>query len=62
VPHIFERSYLRNLSGGTAPSGLAAGSGLGLAIVRELAHALGGRADVASEPGRGTTFRVSLPA
>ena len=62
LPHIFERSYLRNVSGGGAtPAGLSAGSGLGLAIVRELAHALGGRADVASEPGRGTTFRISLP-
>ena len=63
LPHIFERSYLRNVSGGTGtPTGLSSGSGLGLAIVRELAHALGGRADVASEPGRGTTFRISLPA
>ena len=34
----------------------------GLAIVRELVHALGGRIDVASEPGRGTTFRIALSA
>jgi signal transduction histidine kinase len=32
-----------------------------LAIVRELVRALGGRVDVASDIGRGTTFRVALP-
>jgi signal transduction histidine kinase/streptogramin lyase/ActR/RegA family two-component response regulator len=37
------------------------GSGLGLAICRELAQAMGGRIDVQSQPGRGTTFRVLLP-
>ena len=62
VPHVFERSYLRNVGEAPAPAGLSAGSGLGLAIVRELVHALGGRIDVASEPGRGTTFRIALPA
>ena len=68
LPHVFERAYLRNLNppdpGMAAPPDrrLAAGSGLGLAIVRELVRALGGRVDVASELGRGTTFRVALPA
>jgi signal transduction histidine kinase len=64
VPHVFERSYLRNVANGgpgEPPAGLAPGSGLGLAIVRELVHALGGKIDVASEPGRGTTFRIALP-
>ena len=37
------------------------GTGLGLAIVRELAVALGGRIEVASEPGRGTAFALHLP-
>jgi signal transduction histidine kinase len=32
-----------------------------LAIVRELVRALGGRVDVASSVGEGTTFRVTLP-
>src|SRR5439155_652088 len=42
VPHVFERSYLRNVGEAPAPAGLSAGSGLGLAIVRELVHGPGG--------------------
>ena len=68
IPHVFERTYLRNVSaptdaatGAPEPGRLAAGSGLGLAIVRELVRALGGQVNVASEPGRGTTFSVALP-
>ena len=38
-----------------------AGAGLGLAISRSLIHALDGSLEVASEPGRGTTFTVVLP-
>jgi two-component system sensor histidine kinase BaeS len=58
LPHVFERSYLW----GKSQKVLPVGTGLGLAIVRELAVALGGRIDVASEPGRGTAFALHLPA
>lgn len=37
------------------------GRGLGLAIVQEKVERLGGRIDLASQPGRGTTFRLHLP-
>ena len=38
------------------------GSGLGLFIVAVLARSMGGDVSVASEPGRGATFEVELPA
>lgn len=38
------------------------GTGLGLAIAGELAQALGGRVDLESEVGKGSSFRLVLPA
>lgn len=57
LPHVFERAYLWN----AYKSQRRVGTGLGLAIVRDLAAALGGQVSVASEQGRGTTFRLALP-
>ena len=38
------------------------GFGLGLAIVQKTAETNAGHVEVESEPGRGTTFRLVLPA
>jgi signal transduction histidine kinase len=37
------------------------GTGLGLALVQESIRRLGGRIDVTSEVGQGSTFTVSIP-
>ena len=51
LPHIFEKFH----------KGVG-GAGLGLAIAKQIADAHGGTLSVESFKGRGTTFRVTLPA
>jgi hypothetical protein len=57
LPHAFERFYLYDRSS----DGPRVGTGLGLAIVRELVETMGGRVDVRSEVGVGSTFSIALP-
>jgi len=57
LEHIFEK--FRQVDGSfTRAKG---GTGLGLAIVRELTRILGGKVDVKSVLGRGTTFEIRIP-
>jgi heavy metal sensor kinase len=58
LPHIFDKFYRVREGEKTAGRGV----GLGLAFVEWIARAHGGRVSVESEPGKGSTFRVSLPA
>jgi signal transduction histidine kinase len=51
INHIFEPFYTTKKKG----------TGLGLMIVQRIVRAHGGRIELDSQVGRGTTFRVSLP-
>ena len=57
LAHVFERFH-RVDRGRSSASG---GTGLGLAIVDAIARAHGGSASVTSQPGRGSTFSLTLP-
>ena len=54
---VFDRFYR-----GASDERKSPGTGLGLAIVKSLVDMHGGSVEVASEPGSGTTFTVSLPS
>lgn len=57
LPHLFDRFYRAP----EAARGPAPGLGLGLAVVRAIVAGHGGDVTVASEPGCGATFTVTLP-
>lgn len=57
IKKIFTRFYRSK----NKLSSEAKGSGLGLTLVKHITEAHGGRVNVESEPGEGTTFSVTLP-
>jgi two-component system NtrC family sensor kinase len=53
LPHIFDPFYTTKKGSGT---------GLGLSITRGIVERMGGRIEVDSKEGQGTTFTITLPA
>lgn len=58
LARVFDRFFRARAAAERVPEG----SGVGLAIVSEIVAAHGGRIDVDSRPGEGSTFTVLLPA
>lgn len=55
-PHLFT-PFFRSIS----PGWKAPGLGLGLSIARSIVESLGGQISMASQPGQGSTFMISIP-
>lgn len=61
APDVRERVFERFYRGDKARSRETGGSGLGLSIVKHVIADHGGRVNLWSEPGKGSTFTVLLP-
>lgn len=57
LPHVFDRFYRAS----SVQTSETRSGGLGLAIARAIVTAHGGKIDVQTEPGHGSTFTVTLP-
>jgi len=57
LPHVFDRFYRADASRSRA----SGGAGLGLSIVHSIMLLHGGEAEIASQPGLGTTVRLRFP-
>jgi two-component system, OmpR family, sensor kinase len=56
-----QKVFQRFFRSAEARSGTQGGSGLGLSIVKSIAEGHGGKVELTSVPGQGSTFRVYLP-
>ena len=59
APDLQARVFERFARGRGTPRGTS--SGVGLSIVRAIAEAHGGRVELRSQPGRGSTFTIVVP-
>lgn len=59
--HPGERSLIFEKFFSAEKPGAKIGSGVGLWIVKNVAEAHGGRVELESEPGRGSTFKILIP-
>ncbi len=57
LPKVFDRFYQVDASSTREGEG----TGIGLALTKELVELMGGNIEAESEPGKGSTFRVTLP-
>jgi signal transduction histidine kinase len=62
TPEEQKKIFKKFVRAGSARVAGAKGTGLGLAMVERIARAQGGRVSVESQPGKGSTFTILLPA